>query len=495
MTDNSTELDKWVERIVDRDMPVFGRTARQLAMLVDDEGRHRSNLIQVVLHDVGLTARVLRLANSAFYNHGNRKMSTVSRAVLVLGVNGIRNICLSIALIDSLLKGQNKEIVAREMGKAFYAAVVAKEVAERHGDPQPEEVFVAALLYRLGEISFRCFGESKVKELDFAISLQNGDRAAAERKVLGFKLTDLTRELAKRWQLGELLEQSLLPEGQQPKRCQSIVLAQRLADAVSEGLDTPQSRLLLKELSDFAGTSLKSVEALVRNASGAAEGRAREYGANSVAAHVPRFIDEKGTSVTAVAVTPVEADTEEEEEAAEVEIVKPDPLLQLRVLRELTSAVYEHADFHQILEIVLEGMYRGIGMDLVVFALLTIDRARLKAKFALGADSVRISERMDLEARSDSHNVFSEAIESKHSRWVALGEGGVTPAQIGKPVIELFGSSNFFLAPALVTGRVIGVFYADRRASGRPLDAESFESFKHFALQAEMALDVLARKK
>ena len=47
----------------------------------------------------------------------------------------------------------------------------------------------------------------------------------------------------------------------------------------------------------------------------------------------------------------------------------------------------EKPDFNLILEIILEGIYRGVGLDRTIFAVLTSDKKAIKAKYALGKDN------------------------------------------------------------------------------------------------------------
>ena len=49
-------------------------------------------------------------------------------------------------------------------------------------------------------------------------------------------------------------------------------------------------------------------------------------------------------------------------------------------------------------------------------------------------------------------------------------------------------ASSFFISPIVIQNKIIGYFYGDREASGRPLDEESFDSFKHFAQEAIIAI-------
>ena len=158
MASRKLSLEAWIQRIGEQEMPIFGRTVQEIVSVSQDSETSASEMAQAVLRDSAMTAKVLRLANSSYYNPARNHVSTISRAVVLLGFDTVRSMCLSIALIDSLTQGQQREQVIQEMARSLHAAVQARNVALQRHDSSPEEVFVAALLYRLGDMAFWCFG-------------------------------------------------------------------------------------------------------------------------------------------------------------------------------------------------------------------------------------------------------------------------------------------------------------------------------------------------
>ncbi len=86
-----------------------------------------------------LTTQVLKLANSIYYNPCSQRINTVSRAVMRLGFNTVKEICLAIALIETVLSSRHKEKVALEVARAFHAAVQARKMAIRLNLPRPRK--------------------------------------------------------------------------------------------------------------------------------------------------------------------------------------------------------------------------------------------------------------------------------------------------------------------------------------------------------------------
>ena len=132
-------IEYWVSRLALEDMPLFSRTVQHVAGMANRDNSSFSELAWSILEDPALTSRVLKLANSMYYNPYFKRITTVSRAVMRLGTNAIKEICLAISLIESVLSGLRKEKVAVEVARSFHAAVQARKMAIRMRLPDPKK--------------------------------------------------------------------------------------------------------------------------------------------------------------------------------------------------------------------------------------------------------------------------------------------------------------------------------------------------------------------
>ena len=150
----SNTVEEWVHRISEEEMPIFKYTAETITRVTDDDDTSSGDLANVILQDASLTARILKLANSNYYNPTAAPINTISRAIVFIGFNLVRDLSLSLAIIDALLKNKPKARVMEVMSRSFHAAVQARNRAEQMGDESPEEIFIATLLHELGERAF-----------------------------------------------------------------------------------------------------------------------------------------------------------------------------------------------------------------------------------------------------------------------------------------------------------------------------------------------------
>src|SRR5690606_20580156 len=126
--------------------------------------------------------------------------------------------------------GSRHDNALAELVRSFHAAVQAKEIAEEIGIGNTEELFIAALLYRIGAVAFWCFPYGKDDALEWQYH-NSTERDEAERRVLGFSLRNLTVALTRDWHLSTLLATALSTEHSRDRNLRHLELAYRLADA------------------------------------------------------------------------------------------------------------------------------------------------------------------------------------------------------------------------------------------------------------------------
>jgi len=474
-------LDSWTERLGSETMPVFSRTIECVAGMANSESTSFSGLAWSILQDPSLTAQVLKLSNSIYYNTTGKRIQTVSRAVMRLGFDAVRTICLSACLVESALAGNHRERLALEIARAFHAAVQAKNLATRLNLAQPEEVYVGALLSRIGQIAFWCFAGDIGEKLKRALKDEDKDQpeSQVEMEVLGFRLERLTLRLAQEWKLSSNLESMLQNSNSNDPVDKSIRLGYNLAQACEKGWDSPDTAKVVKKISEFLKVSEQEASKAVQEASKDAAEITEVFGASKSSRLIP---------------VPAEALRERSKPAEEVEkkeYPKTDYQIQIASLRDLSSMVASRkGDVNSVLSVLLEGIYRGIGMDRVIFALISPDRRYVIGKYALGWTNETIQNfKVSV---NGAENIFTNILRSRKPLYMCEDQPPEIFSLITEEISDLIGSGPFFIMPICVKQQSIGLIYTDRNLSGRDLDEESFESFCFFGQQANTGLTTLA---
>ncbi|WP_319587751.1 HDOD domain-containing protein [uncultured Desulfobulbus sp.] len=230
MNDRKTKLDK-IRVFVDK-MPSLSTTVGKVLEICSRPDTAPNDLNKVISLDPVLTGQVLKLINSAYYSLMN-KVTSLTRAIIMLGLNTVKNLALSTAIIRCV--GQAKKSKALPI-KDFWehsigVGVLAKLLAAERGVPlaEREEYFVAGLLHDLGKIPF---GDEYTEVLTQA-KIEQQALIILEKKFLEIDHEEVGEMIASKWKLNAVITDAIChhhsPELAQPEH-QALVATVALAD-------------------------------------------------------------------------------------------------------------------------------------------------------------------------------------------------------------------------------------------------------------------------
>ena len=168
-------------------------------------------------------------------------------------------------------------------------------------------------------------------------------------------------------------------------------------------------------------------------------------------------------------------------------------MLQLRVLRELSSILESNPDLNLVLEMLLEGVYRGVGVDRAIFALYQPLNLQVKAKYALGADVDFLMQHFIFPVGGGTANPFSTVLFDGRELWIKDTSEASFSEEYMHGIRDVLQVKECFVTPIIVNQHPVGLFYCDRGPSKRPLDETSFESFRHLSQQACISIDYISK--
>lgn len=205
-TDRATNR-KAINRFIKR-MPSLSTTVGKVLEICSRTDASPNELNKVISLDPVLTGQVLKLINSAYYSLVN-KVTSLTRAITMLGMNTVKNMALSTAIIRSVSGAKKSQALPT---KKFWAhsigtGVCAKLLAKANGVPvlECEEYFVAGLLHDLGKIPF---GDEYIEVLHKATDEQR-PLIDVEREILGVDHQEVGRLIAEKWKLNEAMTSAI----------------------------------------------------------------------------------------------------------------------------------------------------------------------------------------------------------------------------------------------------------------------------------------------
>lgn len=189
-----------------RKLPTIPKVGQQLIASFSSDDVSLSEIAHQLAADPALSAKLLRLANSAYF-HVSRTIGTVDAALQMLGMVMVRNLVLgnSVAIAFKATPGMNLPQFWRYN---LYTACTARWLADRTA-VNPDRVFTLALLHAIGQLQMHAVAPQAVAPLDRQMSVLDPGRAQLELQVFGFHHGDVSAALAQAWNLPPPLIEAL----------------------------------------------------------------------------------------------------------------------------------------------------------------------------------------------------------------------------------------------------------------------------------------------
>jgi putative nucleotidyltransferase with HDIG domain len=197
-----------MEEIVNQvqEIPPFPQTIMKIIELTNDPKSGAKDLEQEIMKDQGLTTKILKLANSAFYR-GRREISTVVDASVMLGFSAIQ----SMVLATVVGKYMSKELPGYALEKdalwkqSQISAIMTRTIAKKVKYPKPDQAYTAGLLRDIGKVILDQYVSEEYEAISALVEFENKSFIVAEEMVLGYHHGQIGAKIAEKWNLPEEL--------------------------------------------------------------------------------------------------------------------------------------------------------------------------------------------------------------------------------------------------------------------------------------------------
>lgn len=519
---NSGTLDFLLRRMRHKsDFPALSDSVARIQRVATSEHESLASLSTEILKDVALTNKLLRLVNTAHYSHaGGGSISTVSRAVALIGFAGIRNMALSLMLLEHMQDKAHANQLRDEFLRALMAGTLAGELCRVARDG--EEAFIGAMFQNLGRLltefyfpeearqirSLAAASRSGAASLSLAAALQA--ETAASIGVLGLSFEDLGLGIAKSWGLPENLQRCMRrPAGDPPGRVPEAAgeRLRWLALAANEVTDTllrtegdPTARIHevaerhARAIGVPAKDVLQAADTARHRLAQMAQAMNLQVGPGSparrliatIAVPPPAAGAEDSLTPHQLQATVVEyADTavESPPEAARANAAE----LLAAGIADITNSMVESFKLNEVLRMILETMFRALGFRRIVFCLRDPKTDTLTGRFGLGeaADKVAAQFKVPLKGGTDLFAaVCAKGADTLISDATVPNIAARLPAWYRQGV----GAPAFLLLPLMLKGAPFALIYADKaKPGGIELGEKELSLLRTLRNQAVMA--------
>lgn len=488
------------------DFPALSDSISAINKFTHSDRESVSVLSNIILKDYALTNKILKLVNSAFYRQaGGGSISTVSRAITVLGFDVIRNIAITVLMFEHLEDKANARDLKEAFLRANLAGLVARDSTKKFMAREAEEAFICSMFHRHGQLLAQYYFAEEVEEIRKLIAHKNLTDEAAATQVLGISFEELGIGIARSWGFPANIVNSMrrLPPEPVRKPATHAELLRVIAGFSNELCDmiaghTPENRAreMRTLMNRFGGTmslndrQLKevleqSVEELAEMAAALNVNlkkspfarQVREWtGAARADAKPGQRHDQSISGATDLSLghltlgDPLPHDETMDEASAQV---LPDHIRSVLTagIQDISNSLVEDFALNDVLRIILETMYRAMGFRRVLLCLKDSRSGQMVGRFGFGPDATEIAKSFRVPI-TQAPDVFQLAI----SKGLDILISDVDDPKIIDKIPSWFrqdmSAKTFVLFPLSIKNKPVALIYCDKERAGSIIIAD-----------------------
>ncbi|HEX5388961.1 MAG TPA: HDOD domain-containing protein [Burkholderiaceae bacterium] len=474
------------------DFPAMSESIVRVQALASSETESLNGLTNEILKDVALTQKLLRLVNSAQFAHASGGISTVSRAVSLIGFAGIRNLALSLLLLEHMQDKAHAQQLRTEFLRSLLAASLASDLCTVVRDG--EEAFIGALFQNLGRMLAGFYLPDEAKRVREAVAAGDTETAAA-LKVLRLDYESLGLGVARAWGLpGPIQRLMSRPVGRAPARMPAdnaerlrwlVLAANDAADAVlahDEKALPPKLERLAQQYAASLGLEAEHVVHSVH--------QARDRLAQTAEALGIAVVPQSPAARLARRFPPKEASADERDGDRLHGEDAPDTLSGLTLsaspahpqataptaeaiavgllstgIQDVTQALADGGALNDVLRMVLETLFRALGCRRVLLCLRDGSGQQLLGRMGLGEEATDVARRFKLPLQG-ANDLFALVCNKGVDTLISDASAPNVAQRLPAWYREQIAAPCFLLLPMQLKGVPLGLIYADTATPG-----------------------------
>lgn len=491
--DTTSTRQRLLDKVrADRGLPTLGVAISKVVEIASSEEDSVANLAHFILSDVALTQQTLRLSNTiAYRTSGDSSVTTISRAIFLLGFDTIKANALAALLVDGFKNQRQAQAVRRELVQALCASVTAREITRKTSPHNSEEAAVASLFKNIGRILIASFDHVLYEKIQAEIMAGASDNGTSSERNssdvcmqnLGCSFEHFGEIILQDWKIPDAIVHALqaLPAGDQKKSTQHSEWLKQIA-SFSEAVAT---MLVNNQTSnEKAGFDVACLPLLKRfgTALDLKPEQLKEI-LNRVEAETRQLAITLDVSLASVAAASNAHATPQEEDAFCDEFMLPafDTLqlqaaprhksgkpsnardLLLSGVQDVTQMLASNqVKLNELILLVLETLYCAMGFRFATICLRDVQQGKFLARVAVGEKYIERQKGFQFSA-SKGNSVFELAMSKNVDLMIA--DASSPKIQTLLPAWHkalLPDTLSFIVLPLVIDQKALGFFYADR---------------------------------
>lgn len=471
-------INKWIELAEKQPVPVLKHTIKELRGLCLQEDIPIKDITHVVERDPSLVVHILRESNNRRKGRLSSEITHINQAFRLMGTDQLTRLPDALPAVGDVLNEQSKFRLLQTFNRAYHAARFATDWAVIRRDMTPDEVFTATHLHFLGEMIIAMHAPELLDKIAQYKIEEHVASEEAQYLTLGFSLDELSLALAEKWQFPDLVKEALHPENANKPRAYGIMLGVQLSRIVChEGWHCAATNKIQETVADWLGIKLS---ALVNRTHIIAAEVAREvpqYDTPAYARSLPLIIE----------YTEEREDTEDTtQEQASLCLIPQLPLLR-NTVKSLTTLSASETTEEKFVQLIVDAMHDGIGLNRVVFCHYHEEERLLKPFIIKGTENDFVFNRFVIEV--NNANLFTHLIKKQQALLINDENRATYWKLVPLEFQKLINNNTFVVMSIFKKDKPHGLFYADRHTSNCQLDNRSYSYFKTLCTHAAKILE------
>ncbi|MHB8068467.1 MAG: HDOD domain-containing protein [Desulfobaccales bacterium] len=492
--------------------PAFSANVQELLTIQDNPYNTVNAVSAIILRDLSLTTQILKVVNSVFYQTHARQVHTVSSAVMILGFDHLRDLAVGLRLFENFRKS-NLSHLKQLIVLSFLTAIQAQEMARNDPSLKAEEVFITALLFNIGELIVAYYLPREYQKIIALVEEKGWDKTSAAQHVLQVSMESVGLVILKDWnfppdmlkRLSFLHAALRTGSGPEARLWKMIKGAFVLSNNLMDPLIAPSERQRHEErVCRIMGLNHQTLTQSLTASKKRLHEMTQILRIDLHKLHLSEAIMPGDEQEARAPVSPAEIQEQSvspETKAARAMAPADHQAADLRklqllyqVMEEVNQALVSQAPINQVLLMVLEGIFRGIRFDRVIFLLVNPQRTWITGRFGLGVGVEELLPVLHLPLKASS-NVFALAMEENREYLVNPYQNPGDRALMDVNFWAKSRSQTFLVVPLLVDQIPIGAFFVDRLDAAQPISEEDRRRLRIFRDLSIIALRLSKKAK
>ncbi len=513
---NNSTLDFLLRRMRHKsDFPALSDSVMRIQSMANSDTESVNSVTNEILKDVALTNKLLRMVNSAHFAHRG-SINTVSRAVNLVGFNGIRNMALSLVLLEHMQDKAHAGQLKEEFLRSLMAGSISGELCP--GSGESEEAFIGAMFQNLGRLLVQFYFPEEASQVRKLVQSNREpvSEATASFQVLGLTFENLGLGIAKAWGLPQSMQRCMRkPTGVVPSKAPSdadermrwiALAANDIADVLLHSAPKDveaRVQAVTRKYVSALGVGSKAMQA--------ATTIARQKLIELAAAMEIRVTPgSAAANLLSMPVVPTGHGSDEESAEGDAGIAAfelhatnttlphgydPVPQKDSQVtqtltagIQDITNAMVEDFKLTDVLRMILETMIRAMHFDHIIFCMRDAKTETMTGRFGLGQGVEAFAKSFKVPLKTATPDLFAVVCQKGTDTMISDATEPRMAQRLPDWYRKGLNAPTFLLLPLMIKGAPFGLIYADKKNRGSlELDEKELALLRTLRNQAVMA--------